>query len=230
MSSSKRACAIRCANASSNCRGDSAEENMDDEAVLQEIILPPTNETVEKRVDGGEAAGISRLRDDTQSVRLADDASVFRESSGQHSKRNSEVPAILLIAISALALGTALTITLVSLIYHRKRSSAASSQQTDPRSSFYAIENEPRAWDSLSFSQSITDLSNNKVHFQSWESLSDDSYINSLDEAISQKASIIHAASKKNRPLSKTQPTNSRPSVVITEAGGQQNNETSNKE
>lgn len=37
-----------------------------------------------------------------------------------------------------------------------------------------------------------------EIQFQSLESLSDDSYINSLDEAISLKASIMHKKSLKN--------------------------------
>uniref|UniRef100_A0A914ZJP1 Uncharacterized protein n=1 Tax=Parascaris univalens TaxID=6257 RepID=A0A914ZJP1_PARUN len=193
-----------------------AGEDMNGDAVLQDIILPIVNETLEKRVNKNERIISGTIKDSTQSIRLADDASAYRHSKEQRTKRSGEIPAILLIAISALALGIALTITLASLIYHRRRSSN-SSQNTDPRSSFYAVDNEPRAWDSLSFSQSITDLSNNKVNFQSFESLSDDSYINSLDEAINQKASIIHAASKKGRLSSRAQSvitTNSRPSIV----------------
>lgn len=73
----------------------------------------------------------------------------------------------------------------------------------DSRWSFYATETEPRAWDSLSFSQSTTDLSNTK--YQSWESLSDDSCINSLDEVINQRASIMKANSKKNLHLARLQ-------------------------
>uniref|UniRef100_A0A0M3IMP6 Conserved protein n=1 Tax=Ascaris lumbricoides TaxID=6252 RepID=A0A0M3IMP6_ASCLU len=258
---------------------------MNDDAVLQDIILPTVNETVEKRVNKNEGTISGSIKDSTQSIRLADDASAYRHSNEQRTKRSGEIPAILLIVISALALGIALTITLASLIYHRRRSSNSSqntdprssfyavdneprawdslsfsqsitdlsnnkvnvplasliyhrrrssnsSQNTDPRSSFYAVDNEPRAWDSLSFSQSITDLSNNKVNFQSFESLSDDSYINSLDEAINQKASIIHAASKKGRLSSRAQSaltTTTRPSIVLNETNSQ-HDETSLKQ
>ncbi|MCP9265273.1 hypothetical protein DINM_020527 [Dirofilaria immitis] len=62
----------------------------------------------------------------------------------------------------------------------------------------FAPETESHTWDSLSFSCSVADFSTSKIQFRSLESLSDDSYINSLDEAISYKASIAHSKSFKN--------------------------------
>uniref|UniRef100_A0A0N5ANC9 C-type lectin domain-containing protein n=1 Tax=Syphacia muris TaxID=451379 RepID=A0A0N5ANC9_9BILA len=100
------------------------------------------------------------------------------------------------VANSNLLKPNAAAVEAVVLIIPCKRWWLKRQKETDSRWSFYATETEPRAWDSLSFSQSITDLSTSK--FQPWESLSDDSCINTLNEVISQRASVMKANSKRN--------------------------------
>ncbi|CAG9537266.1 unnamed protein product [Cercopithifilaria johnstoni] len=88
---------------------------------------------------------------------------------------------------------------MASAIYRRRRKLCVSTKAyRQPKSSFFATETEPRTWDSLSFSCAAADFSKSKMQFRSLESLSDDSYINSLDEAISYKASIVHKKSLKD--------------------------------
>jgi hypothetical protein len=73
-----------------------------------------------------------------------------------------------------------------------------------PDHSIFASQNENRAWDSLSFSygggeSEIGKVGGKRAAFlhitryvqNSWESLSDDSYLASLDEVIAQRASVI---------------------------------------
>ncbi|VDO51482.1 unnamed protein product, partial [Onchocerca flexuosa] len=109
------------------------------------------------------------------------------------------VPTTVLIAISGIAIIIAFGIVMASTLYRRRRKLCMSSKSYHQgKSSFFATETESRPWDSLSFNCSFTDFSTSKMQFQSLESLSDDSYINSLDEAISYKASIVYNKSLKN--------------------------------
>ncbi|VDK67706.1 unnamed protein product [Onchocerca ochengi] len=109
------------------------------------------------------------------------------------------VPTTVLIVISGIAVTIAFGIAMASILYrHRRRLCTSSKLYRQQKSSFFATETESRPWDSLSFSCSFTDFSTSKMQFQSLESLSDDSYINSLDEAISYKASVVYNKSIKN--------------------------------
>ncbi|KAM3727917.1 Proline--tRNA ligase [Dirofilaria immitis] len=108
--------------------------------------------------------------------------------------RADDVSIIVLIAISGTAIMTAFGIAIASVLYRRRRRFCIPSKAyRQAKSSFFAPETESHTWDSLSFSCSVADFSTSKIQFRSLESLSDDSYINSLDEAISYKASIAHS-------------------------------------
>lgn len=49
---------------------DFTGEDMNGDAVLQDIILPTVNETVEKRVNKNEGTISGSIKDSTQSIRL----------------------------------------------------------------------------------------------------------------------------------------------------------------
>ncbi|KAK0406362.1 hypothetical protein QR680_018529 [Steinernema hermaphroditum] len=101
------------------------------------------------------------------------------------------IPAAFLVAISALTLVSVLTLAVVIVCYNRmatKRGSGATS--STPATTVVDDNEHSSAWDSLSFTHSRNDLNN--LNNEMWESTSDESYLNSLDEVVSQRASIIH--------------------------------------
>uniref|UniRef100_A0A1I7YII2 Tyrosine-protein phosphatase domain-containing protein n=1 Tax=Steinernema glaseri TaxID=37863 RepID=A0A1I7YII2_9BILA len=112
-------------------------------------------------------------------------------AAGRDNAVDFSIPAVFLVAISALTLVSVLTLAVVIVCYNRtatKRGSATSSTSTTN----IVEDNEPSSstWDSLSFNHSRNDLTN--LNNEMWESTSDESYLNSLDEVVSQRASIIH--------------------------------------
>jgi len=102
----------------------------------------------------------------------------------------SHVPVALYICVSLLIVAALFAIVSMTIVYHQRRR-ACNHHRFPDSSAFYANDdNESRAWDSLSFVSCVAET--NVAKLQSWESLSDDSYLTSLDAAI--RASIISAA------------------------------------
>ncbi|VIO89729.1 Uncharacterized protein BM_BM8984 [Brugia malayi] len=162
------------------------------------------------------SSNLTTFGNDSSEIENTDEIIAFYDS--RHvSNHMDDVLNTILIAISAVAIMTAFGIAMASALYRRRRKLCVSSKlYRHAKSSFFATETETHTWDSLSFSCSATDFPASKMQFHSLESLSDDSYINSLDEAISYKASIVHKKSLKNAsPNSTTNKTVSELSVNV---------------
>uniref|UniRef100_A0AAF5PMH7 Uncharacterized protein n=2 Tax=Wuchereria bancrofti TaxID=6293 RepID=A0AAF5PMH7_WUCBA len=146
------------------------------------------------------SSNLTTFGNDSSEIKNTDEIIAFYDS--RHvSNHMDDVLNTILIAISAVIIMTAfgIGIAMASAFYRRRRKLCVSSKlYRHAKSSFFATETETHTWDSLSFSCSGTDFPTSKMQFRSLESLSDDSYINSLDEAISYKASIVHKKSLKN--------------------------------
>ncbi|TKR81532.1 hypothetical protein L596_015388 [Steinernema carpocapsae] len=85
-----------------------------------------------------------------------------------------------------------MTLAVVIVCYNRMSTSKHGSSSTSATTIVGAEDaaEQSSAWDSLSFNHSRNDLNN--IANEMWESTSDESYLNSLDEVVSQRASIIH--------------------------------------
>lgn len=106
------------------------------------------------------------------------------------SRHKDNMTIIYLTAISTIAIILAIMIAVISALYRRRRMLCVTSKSHHSQRSLFAEESKPPTLDSLSFNDSTTDRSKDRIKFHSLESLSDESYINSLDKAISYKASV----------------------------------------